>query len=100
MPNKLLESVVGGLPIAIAKLKELKSFLEKFPVGIEMDESSPKSIAHAMQKLSEETDKYRPTDDQISAIIAYYGWESQRAKLVRLYDGLESGALSERAQDA
>lgn len=100
MPNKLLESVVGGLPIAIARLKELKSFLEKFPVGIEMDESSPKSIALAMQKLSEETDKYRPTDDQISTIIRHYGWESQSAKLVRLYDCLESSGLSERAQDA
>ncbi|MEF8716483.1 MAG: glycosyltransferase family 4 protein [Candidatus Accumulibacter necessarius] len=90
MPNKLLESVVGGLPVAIARLKELKSFLEKFPVGIEMDESSPKSIALAMQRLSREADKYRPTDDQISAIISCYGWDSQRAKLVRLYDGLTS----------
>jgi glycosyltransferase involved in cell wall biosynthesis len=94
MPNKLLESVVGGLPIAIARLKELRSFLEKFPVGTEMDESSPKSIATAMQELSEETDKYRPTGDQISAIIAYYGWESQRAKLVHLYDGLKSSVLT------
>ena len=100
MPNKLLESVVGGLPVAIARLKELKSFLEKFPVGIEMDESSPKSIALAMQKLSEEADQYRPTDDQISAIIRYYGWESQRAKLVRLYAGLEASVLNEDAQAA
>ena len=100
MPNKLLESVVGGLPVAIARLKELKSFLEKFPVGIEMDETSPKSIALAMQKLSEEADQYRPTDDQVSAIIRYYGWESQRAKLVRLYDGLASSVLNEDAQTA
>ncbi len=94
MPNKLLESVVGGLPVAIARLKELRSFLAMFPVGTEMDESSPRSIATAMQELSEETNKYRPTADQISAIIAYYGWESQRAKLVHLYDGLKSSVLT------
>ncbi|HNC19642.1 glycosyltransferase family 4 protein [Accumulibacter sp.] len=85
MPNKLLESVVGGLPVAIARLKELRSFLDRFPVGIAMDESSPESIALAMRVLAKDAAKYRPTPEQISAIVASYGWESQRAKLVSLY---------------
>lgn len=100
MPNKLLESVVGGLPVAIARLKELRSFLDKFPVGIAMDENSPESIALAMQTLAKDAAKYRPTPQQISAIIAAYGWESQRAKLVSLYRGLGKRDGSESCKAA
>lgn len=95
MPNKLLESVVGGLPVAIARLKELRSFLERFPVGVVMDESSPASIALAMQVLAKDAAKYRPTAEQISAIIESYGWESQRARLVSLYRDLAGRGPSE-----
>lgn len=94
MPNKLLESVVGHLPVAVARLKELRAFLREFPVGVEMDETDPRSIAAAMIEITRDPAKYRPTDQQIAAIAARYGWQLQKERLIRLYGAWMSPAAA------
>ncbi len=51
MPNKLLESVFAGIPVAVASLFELKKFVAAHQVGLVMDETDPQSIAAAIQAL-------------------------------------------------
>jgi len=47
-PNKLFESVLAGLPVAVADLLELRRFVDQYGVGLVMDETDPKAIAGAI----------------------------------------------------
>ncbi len=95
-PNKLLESVFAGMPVAVASLAELERFIGKFPVGKVMDERSPQSIAEAVTNIIDNPSQYRPTAEQLRLIDAEYGWETQQARLCALYQKLLPDLSSSR----
>lgn len=85
-PNKLLESVMAGLPIAAASLFELKRFVEDHGVGLVMDETDPASIADTIRAILADRQRFKPTADQLDRIIKRYGWPTQEQALLQLYD--------------
>jgi glycosyltransferase involved in cell wall biosynthesis len=90
-PNKLLESVFAGVPVAVANLAELNRFIKRYPVGKVMDERSPASIAEAVTSIIQEKERFRPSTEQLRQIEAEYGWEAQEARLEALYRELLGG---------
>ena len=87
-PNKLLESVMSGVPVAVARLVELEKFVGRFPVGIVMDESDPSSIANAIRQLVDLRERYRPSQKVLDAIREEFGWGAQVHRLQKLYETL------------
>ena len=87
-PNKLLESVLAGLPVAVANLPELRAFVEGHGVGVVMDETDSQSIAGAIENVLTNREKYRPSLEKISEIEEKYGWRRQAEKLLGLYKSL------------
>jgi glycosyltransferase involved in cell wall biosynthesis len=85
LPNKLFESAMGGVPVAGAKLVEIRRFIEENGVGIIMDETDPRDIARAIQELLSNHAKYRPTPEKLKRIADRYGWPVQEQRLVDLY---------------
>ena len=90
-PNKLLESVVSGVPVAVAKLVELERFVGKYPVGVTMDEKDPAAIAAAIREILDNPRRYRPGPEVLDRIRGEYGWPAQQAKLAQLYETLGGG---------
>jgi len=90
-PNKLLESVFAGLPVAVANLAELSRFVTRYPVGVIMDERDPRAIAKAVQAVLERRAELRPTEETIAAIEREYGWQAQEVRLRRLYSSFARG---------
>lgn len=84
-PNKLLESVMSGLPVAAARLVELERFLGRFPVGVTMDETDPASIASAIDLILADPGRYKPGPDVLERIRAEFGWAAQQARLLQMY---------------
>lgn len=95
-PNKLLESVISGLPVAAARLVELERFLDRFQVGLTMDETDPASIAQAIGRILQDPAAYKPGPATLRTIGAEYGWSSQQAKLLDMYRQLDGAAASLR----
>jgi glycosyltransferase involved in cell wall biosynthesis len=87
-PNKLLESVVSGVPVAVGRLVELERFVNKFHVGEIMDETDPASIAQAIRKIVEQPARYRPSTQVLQVIRDEYGWQAQQRRLGTLYGAL------------
>ena len=90
MPNKLLESVFAGLPVAVADLFELRRFVEKYGCGLVMDQTDPEDIARKIRQLATERETYRLSGEMIETVKTKYSWSSQAAKLTDLYDHLGS----------
>lgn len=88
MPNKLLESVFAGVPVAVASLFELKKFVAAHRVGLVMDETDPQSISATIRELVKNRAAYVLDDDQKQAIVEGYGWAAQAAKLQGIYAAL------------
>jgi glycosyltransferase involved in cell wall biosynthesis len=84
-PNKLLESVFAGLPVAVANLPEMRAFVEKHGLGVVMDETNPRAIAEAIGTLLENRERYRPSSAKIKEIEEQYGWRRQSERLLELY---------------
>ena len=100
-PNKLLESVFAGVPVAAANLVEIRKFLEAHPVGLLMDETDPRAIAAALRELIARREDFAPDEMELQRIDAEYGWDVQEARLFALYARLAGGtpappAVSER----
>jgi glycosyltransferase involved in cell wall biosynthesis len=89
-PNKLLESVLAGLPVAVANLPELRAFVEEHGVGVVMDETDPQSIAGAIETILGDPVKYRPSNMKIAKIEKHYGWPTQAERLVGLYRSINT----------
>jgi glycosyltransferase involved in cell wall biosynthesis len=87
-PNKLLESVMGGVPVAAARLPELERFLGRFRVGVLMDETQHISIAAAIRELLLKRAHFQPDMQTLDAIRTEYGWPAQQEKLKALYGTL------------
>jgi glycosyltransferase involved in cell wall biosynthesis len=83
-PNKLLESIFAGLPVAVADLVELRRFVEENPVGLVMNERDPRSIASTLELLLD-SNRFRPDPRQIEEIAERYGWEAQELRLLEVY---------------
>jgi len=88
MPNKLLESVFAGIPVAVADLFEMRRFVEAFQCGLVMDEKSPNSIADAIESIVKNRNRFIVCDKIRQQINDKYSWTAQVHKLLLLYEGL------------
>ena len=87
-PNKLLESVFAGVPVAAADLVEIRRFLTEHPVGLVMDETDPHAIAATLRELIARRAEFAPDEAELKRIDAEYGWDVQEARLSALYTRL------------
>ena len=88
MPNKLLESVFSGIPVAVANLLEMRRFVETFRCGVVMDEKSPVSIAEAIKIVIKGRENYTVTQNVIQKLHETYSWTAQVEKLRSIYKNL------------
>ncbi|ENO76183.1 glycosyltransferase [Thauera sp. 63] len=88
MPNKLLESVFAGIPVAVANLIELRRFVEKTGCGLVMDETDPRSIAEAVASVIPRRGDFVVTGERLDQLIAEYSWAAQAERLRGVYRDL------------
>ena len=100
LPNKLLESVFAGLPVAVSDLPEMKRFVETAGCGVVMDERDPVAIARALVALAEDPERYRLRGDDLRRVTHEFGWPAQRTKLLELYARLDKHAPAEPTRTA
>jgi glycosyltransferase involved in cell wall biosynthesis len=89
MPNKLFESVFGGLPIAYGQTEEMHTFVDRFKLGIPMDCLDPNDIVRAVTDLYNRREDFKPSPEKIREILVDYGWPAQANRLFQLYEHVE-----------
>lgn len=88
MPNKLFESSLAGLPLAVASLTDLKGFVEKHEIGLAMDETDPGDIAKTIEAILGNPGRYASRGEKLERLVETYAWGVQERKLHGLYDRL------------
>jgi glycosyltransferase involved in cell wall biosynthesis len=92
LPNKLIESALAHLPVAVSDLPELRRFVELSASGEVMDQTDPINIARTLRHIYQNRDRYRLDTERLRKVEKIYGWATQRDNLTKLYGLLESSA--------
>ncbi len=87
LPNKLFDSIMAGVPIGVSRLEEASRLVRGHGIGVVFDETSPASIAAALEELAE-LRRDPGLAARFAALQEEIAWERQEAKLVALYEGL------------
>lgn len=88
MPNKLFESVLAGLPVAVSNLKDMKEFVNHWQCGLVFDDTDPLDIAKNLKNLYAQREAYQLRGERLEKLAQLYSWEAQGEKLERVYDSL------------
>jgi glycosyltransferase involved in cell wall biosynthesis len=86
LPNKLFEYVMAEIPILVSNLPEMKTLVEKYQVGVIIEDSSSNSIENALVK-AKLLDK-KILKNNIAKVKDLYNWEEQEKKLLKVYRSL------------
>lgn len=82
LPNKLFESIRGGLPIAAADLPDIREVVEEYGVGSTFKGDQPADLAQTVSEILRDGDRYREAARDAAPRLV---WENESEKLIRLY---------------
>lgn len=94
LPNKLFDYVHAGVPVLASPLTEIKSFIEKYKVGICIENHDAKHIADKMNYMLTSTDYVMwKANTQLAA--QENNWENEKKVWVDLIDKIKSSTSSD-----
>ena len=86
MPNKLFEYTMAGLPVIVSDMKEMRGFVEKYDMGIVVEEENSEAISNAIDKiLTLDINELKVNARKFAEENA---WEIQEKKMIEVYKGL------------
>ena len=88
LPNKLIESTIAGLPVVVSDFPEMRRYVELGRCGLTMDPEDPADIARAVSEAYRRRFELRFDAERRARVEESYGWETQRQRLVELYEHL------------
>lgn len=93
LPNKLFDSVMAGVPVAVSNLEHLSRFVREHGIGLVFDETDPQSIAMAIERLvATPRERWMPPE-RLRELQEAVSWEVQERVLFELYDRIISSGV-------
>ena len=84
LPNRFFHAVAAGLPVLYPDLPDVKELCERYELGIEIDPTSPESIAGAVRRLYDDEQLRGRCAARVRAAQAELSWEREEATLAAL----------------
>lgn len=93
--HKLCDYLAAGLPMLASDLAGLRSVLEPLAIARFADAGAPPSVAEAMERFLDSPDETAAMAERCRrAYQQELNWESERGRLLRIYDRLLGAAAS------
>ena len=87
MPNKLFEYAMSGLPVIVSSMKEMRSFVEKYNLGVVVEKESVDALNEAIDSiLNSDIVKLKNNARKAAEI---HSWEIQEQKMCAVYESLD-----------
>ncbi|MGE5590093.1 MAG: glycosyltransferase family 4 protein [Bacillota bacterium] len=90
LPHKLFDYMLAGLPVIVPGFtEEVSTIVKEADCGLLVDSTDPGSIAAAIDGLATDFERRRKLGENgRSAVLELYNWETEAAKLIRMYTEL------------
>jgi glycosyltransferase involved in cell wall biosynthesis len=89
LPNKLFDYVHAGVPVIASNRVEVKSIVEKFNVGLIINEVTPQIIANAVQQVYTDNNLYSTLKNNTEKAKQECNWGIEEKVLINLYGNLK-----------
>jgi len=93
LPNKLFDYIHAGIPVLASPLTEIKSFIEKYKVGICIENHSAKHIAEKMNYMLTSAD-YASWKANTQIAAKENNWENEKKVWVDIINKIKSSTNS------
>jgi len=90
LPNKLFEYAMGGLPVIVSDLPEMKRMVEEYDCGVICKSPRPESILSAVDEVL--SGDHKGLGSNARRMAEDHCWEKQEEKLLELYDSMQEVA--------
>lgn len=87
-PNKLLESILGGVPVLASRLVELERLLAETGAGLVVPPADTAAITAGIRHIVANQRAMRASAATIERTREKYGWHAQASRLLALYQQL------------
>lgn len=83
LPNKLFEYAMAGLPVIVSNMKEMRELVEKYDMGIVVEDDKIDSMNNAIEKILQSDIKKMKQNARRCA--EENSWEKQEIKMINEY---------------
>jgi glycosyltransferase involved in cell wall biosynthesis len=87
-PNKLLESILGGVPVLASRLVELERLVTETGAGLVVPPDDATAITAGIRQIVANPQAMRASAATIARTREKYGWPAQATRLLALYQQL------------
>ncbi len=87
-PNKLLESILGGVPVLASRLIELERLVTETGAGLLVPPADAAAITASIRQIVANPQAMRASAATIEHTRKKYGWPAQASRLLALYQAL------------
>ncbi len=87
LPNKLFDYIMAGIPVVVSDLPELRKIVEKYGLGLIIEDFSPKGIAEKINLII----SHRDTEgrrDCLRKAAEELNWDNEKKILISLYNSI------------
>ena len=88
LPNKVFDYIQANTPIICGNLKEIKSLVAKYNIGISLEETTPKLIADAIRTLQNDPTQLNLYKENCKNAAQIEHWENEKVVLETLIKSL------------
>ena len=88
-PNKLLESILGGVPVLASRLVELERLVTETGAGLVVPPDDATAITAGIRQIVANPQAMRASAATIARTREKYGWPAQATRLLALYQQLD-----------
>lgn len=89
LPNKLFEYAMAGLPVIVSNMKEMRELVEKYDMGIIVEDDKVNSMNNAIDKILQSDIKQMKLNARRCA--EENSWEKQEIKMINEYKRVLNG---------
>lgn len=86
LPNKLFDYIQANTAVICSDLIEIKKIVEKYDIGVSVNEISPKSIANSINELLSNKEKLNQLKENCKIAAEIENWENEKVKLKMLLE--------------
>ncbi len=87
LPNKLFDYIMAGIPVVVSDLPELRKIVEKYGVGLIIEDFSPKGIAEKINLILSDRDT-EGRRDCLRKAAEELNWDNEKKILISLYNSI------------